>query len=218
MSIRSWVAGKLENMYACTPTGERGLYITREARRAAVVYCAEPDETARFTAGDLNAACRELPGLQFVVLIRRDADNKAYQRAEELGVCLGGLGDLKSALHNDANIAQHRNSEQAYLLGRLANNRHVAGVRRCGKCAYEITRKAAHLDPLTIMVTDEYELTSDGIYEMLDQNNDIDFQAIVSTSPACSGFAGEAMQAGKQTGIEILSLRELLDMLGDRWT
>jgi hypothetical protein len=72
-----------------------------------------------------------MPGLQFIVLIRRDADNKVYERAEEMGICISGFGDLKSALDHDTDIAQHLSSEQAYLLSRLRKNRHVASIRRC---------------------------------------------------------------------------------------
>jgi len=217
MSIRGWVAGKLRTHYAIEFEGEHGLRITRKRQPAALVYCAEPDAADLFTAGDLDAALREMPGLQFIVLIRRDAYNEAYERAEELGICLAGFGDLKSALDYDVNIAQHLSSEQAYLLSRLRRNRYVASVRRRGRSAYEISRKAT-LSPLTIVATEDYELTSDSIYELLDENDDIDPHAIVSTSPACSGFAGEALDTGKRTGIRVLSLNQLLDALGDRWT
>jgi hypothetical protein len=182
-----------------------------------VVYCAEPDGADRFTVDDLNAARREMPDLQFIVLVRRDADNEAYEWAEQLGICLSGLGDLKSALDYDLDIAQHLSREQTYLLSRLGKNRHVVSIRRRGRSVYEISRKAS-MPPLTIVATDEYELTSDAVYELLDDNDDIDVQAIVSTSPACSGFAGEVLRAGKQTGTRILSLNQFLDELGSRWT
>jgi hypothetical protein len=74
------------------------------------------------------------------------------------------------------------------------------------------------MPPLTIVATEDYELTSDSVYELLDEYDGIDIHAIVSTSPACFGFASEALVAGKQTGTWILSLNQLLDMLGDRWT
>jgi hypothetical protein len=216
MSIRGWVAGKLGNEYVIEFEGEHGLRITRERLPTALVYCAEPDVADCLTVGDLDIARREMPGLQFVVLIRRDADNEAYERAEELGICLAGFGDLKSALDNDANIAQHLSREQVYLLSRLRKNRHVASIRRRGRSAYAISRKAP-MSPLTIIASEDYELTSDIIYDLLDENDDIDLHAIVSTNPACFGFAGEVLDAGKRTGIRILSLNQLLDMLGGRW-
>jgi hypothetical protein len=42
-------------------------------------------------------------------------------------------------------------------------------------------------------------------------------EVIVSISPACSGFAGEVLAAGKQTGTGIFSLNQLLDALGRTW-
>jgi hypothetical protein len=144
--------------------------------------------SGRFTVDDLKAACRELPALQFVVLVHRDADNEAYERAEELGICLAGLGDLKSALRHDLNIGQHLNSEQAYLLSRLRKNRHVVSVRRCGRSAYEVLRKVP-MPSLTIVATEDYEVTSDSVYELLEEYGGLNVHAIVSTSPACFGFA-----------------------------
>ena len=181
-----------------------------------LVYCADTDGAGRFTVDDLEAACRELPALQFVVLVRRDADHEAYERAEELGICLAGLGDLKSALRHDLNIGQHLSSEQAYLLSRLQKNRHVVSVRRCGRSAYEVSRKAL-MSPLTIVATEDYELTSDSVDQLLDEYGGIDVHVIVSTSPACFGFAGEVLAAGKRTGTRIFSLNQLLDVLGSRW-
>jgi hypothetical protein len=216
MSIRNWVVGKLRDDYEIEPEGEHGLRIKRETRPLSLVYCADTDGVGRFTFDDLEAACRELPAFQVVVLVRRDADNEAYERAEELGVCLAGLGDLKSALRHDLNIGQHLSSEQAYLLSRLQINRHVVSVRRCGRCAYEVLRKVP-MPSLTIVATEDYELTSDCVYELLDQYGGIDVHAIVSTSPACFGFAGEVLAAGKRTGTRIFNLNQLLDALGRTW-
>lgn len=216
MSIRSWVAGKLGDTYTIEFEGEHGLRFERETLPTGLVYCAEADDGGNFTVSDLNTACGELPGVQFVVLVRRDADNEAYERSEDLGICLGEMGDLRSALQQDSNIATHRSSGHAYLLRRLENNQHVVSVRRRGKSAYEISRKAS-LQPLTIAATREYELTSDTIYELVEQNDSMDLHAIVSTNPACSGYAGEALDAGMRTGVRICSLNEFLDTLGDTW-
>lgn len=217
MSIRDWVAGKLSDDYTMELEGDHGLRIERGIWPVGLVYCAEADGVGRFTADDLDAARREMPGLQFVVLIRRDAANEAYERAEELGICLGGLGDLKSALRQDSNIAQHLSSARAYLLSRLRRNRYVDSVRRCGKSAYEVSRMTP-MPPLTIVTTEDYELTSDCVYDLLDEHDGITVHAIVSTNPACTGFAGEVRVAGQQTGTRVFSLNRLLDALGDRWT
>jgi hypothetical protein len=217
MTIRSWVAGRLRDAYVIELEGEHGLRITRETLPVALVYCAETNGIDRFTVDDLDAARRDIPGVQFVVLVRRDADNGAYERAEELGICLSGFGGLQSALAGDFNIAHYLSREQAYLRSRLGKNRHVSSVRRCGKSAYEISRKGV-LPPVTIVTTDDYELTSDSVYELLDDNDSIEIDAIVSTNPACWGFAGEVVHAGERTGIWIFSLNELLDALGKNWT
>lgn len=217
MTIRSWVVGKLGDTYMIELEGEHGLRIRRTTRPTGLVYCAETSGGDRFTVDDLDAACQEMPGVQFIVLVRRDADNKAYERAEELGICLSGFSELKSALAIDFNIAHHRSREQTYLRSRLERNRYVSYIKRRGESIYEITRKSI-LRPLTIVTIDHYELTSDSIYDLLDKNDDIEVDAIVSTNPACSGFAGEVVSAGEQTGTRILALNELLDILGGIWT
>lgn len=216
MSIRGWVAGNLMDDYEIELQEEHGLRIKRKKGPLSLVYCADTDGVGRFTVDDLEAACHELPGLQFVALVRRDADNEAYERAEELGICIAGLGGLQSALQNDDDIGQYLSSGQAYLLRRLRRNRHVLSVRRCGKSAYEISRKVPE-PSLTIVVTDDYELTSDSVYGLLDQYDDLHVHAIVSINPACFGFAGEVLAAGEQAGTRIFSLNRFLDALGQPW-
>lgn len=217
MTIRNWAVEKLGDAYAIELSGEYGLRVDRESRPPALIYCAETNGVGRFTADDLDAACRELPGVQFVLLVQRDAENQAYERAEEIGVCLSGFGQLTVALANDLNIAQHLTSGQKFLRRRLNNNQYVSSVRRCGRSAYEILRSGA-LTGLIIVTVDHYELTSDSVYDLLETNDGIALDAIVSINPACAGFAGEVVDAATQAGIRVLALNELLTMLGDTWT
>jgi hypothetical protein len=49
-------------------------------------------------------------------------------------------------------------------------------------------------------------------------NDTIDIDAIVCTNPNCRGFAPEALAAGDQTGVRILTMTGFLNILGDRWT
>lgn len=121
--------------------GEHGVRIKRGMRPTALVYCAEASGIDRFTVEDLDAACQRMPGVQFVVLVRCEADNEAYERAENLELCLAGFGELKSALVDDFNIAKHLSREQKYLRTRLENNQYVSTIQRRGKSAYEISRK-----------------------------------------------------------------------------
>jgi hypothetical protein len=216
MTIRGWVVGKLTDAYAVDLEGEHGLRIERGARPTALVYCAETNENDRFTADDLDAAWQDMPGVQFVVLVKRDAANEAYELAEKRGICISGFSELKSALAKDFNIAEHLSREQAHLRGRLEKNRHVCGMRRRGKSAYEISRKGV-LSTLNVVTITHYELTSDSVYELLDENDGIDVDAIVTTNPNCRGFAREALDAGNYAGIRILTLHGLLDSLGDTW-
>lgn len=220
MTIRSWTVGKLAetltNLHPIELVGEHGLRIRRSDLPTAFVYCVEPSDTDRFTADDLRSVLQEMPDAQFVVLTKRDAENAAYAHAEEAGVCLSSFGDLRSALANDANIAKYRSREQIYLLNRL-KIRHVDCVRRCGKSAYEISRTGT-MSTVNIVTISHYELTADSVYELLDENENIDIHAIVTTNPNCRGFPQEVLLAGRLREISILTLTDLLKALGEKWT
>ncbi|MFG2045753.1 hypothetical protein [Dactylosporangium sp. NPDC048998] len=215
MTIRSWIIGKLQDEYTIHPIGQHGLQIERWVRPTAFVYCVESG-TDWFTTADLNLAHQEMPSVEFVVLVKRQAESEAYELADELGICLSTFGELKSALAEDVNIAEHLSREQAYVLSRLGNNRHVDGLRRRGAAVYEISRVGA-LSTLNIVTVDHYELTSDEVYTLLDRNDNVDLDVIVNTNPNCRGFADEVSKAAEHAGVRVLTFNEFLNDLGKEW-
>jgi hypothetical protein len=216
VSIRGWIINKLKDRYVLTLEGQHGLRVQRQGDPDAVVYCVEPSETVPFSVEDLDQALQEMPDAQFIVVIRRDVTHRAYERAEELGVCVDGFGELQSALGGDRNVATHHSRDVTYLRSRIERHRYVTEVWRRGKTAYEITRSGPLL-PVVIVTIPHYELTSDGVYTILEEHDHLEVDAIVSTNPYARGFAREAVQAANRAGVEVLTLNDLLDRLGEAW-
>ncbi|WP_435209419.1 hypothetical protein [Micromonospora sp. bgisy143] len=217
MTIRSWIAGKLSDEYDVELEGDHGLRIKRPARPTGFVYCVEKNGSNPFRIDNFEAARQEMPTVEFVVLVRREAENEVYKRAEQLGLCVSGFSDLQTALSSNDDISDYLSREQTYLRGRLTGNRHVSSVRRIGELAYEISRQD-ELESLNIVAISHYELTSDTVYDLLERNDDLGVKAIVSTNPNCEGFAPEVLEAGAQTGTKILPLKYFLQSLGGTWT
>ncbi|SCE77446.1 hypothetical protein GA0074695_1005 [Micromonospora viridifaciens] len=216
MTIRNWIIQKLSDDYNVELEGDHGLRIKRHRHPTAFVYCVEKSGNERFRIEHFEAARHEIPAVEFIVLVKREAENEVYEHAEELGICVSGFGDLQIALANDDDISRYWSREQAYLRGRLTGNRHVSSVRRIGESAYEISRHGG-LGSFNIITIAHYELTSDTVYELIERNDDLEVKAIVSTNPNCEGFAPEALEAGAQTGTRILPLKYFLRSLNGPW-
>ncbi|WP_369134241.1 hypothetical protein [Modestobacter sp. I12A-02662] len=212
--IQSWIAGKLDDKYNVYLQGEQGLRIERPGAPTAHVYCIEPDEAALFDVEDLEAALTEMPQADFFVIVRRAVAHQAYERAEQLGVCLDTFGELQSALFSDYDIRSHRSKNNAYLQNRLRRSKYVESITRRGGAAYEITRVDS-LRPLIIVTIDHYELTADGVYTVLDDYDHLVVDIIVTTNPYAMGFSRESWRVAERAGIEVDTLNNFLDRIGE---
>jgi hypothetical protein len=218
VTIRDWVVSKLPKGagYEFELVGENGIVVGRHLQRDAHVYCPDASDTEPFTPDDLEQAMEEMPRLQFVTVVRRQVANEAYPLADAEGVAIGGLMALKSALAEDFNVANHKTSQQEYVQGRINGNAHVTNWRRVGENAYEIVRKGSRRD-LTIVTIQPYELTSDEVYELLAQHDDLAVDAVVTTNPSCRGFARSTLEAVRDAGTQIMTFRDFLGSLRDPW-
>ncbi|HEY3514608.1 MAG TPA: hypothetical protein VGL36_35840 [Kribbella sp.] len=219
MTIRDWVAGKIrtELGYDVRAEGEHGLAVHRGAWPAARVYSPEASDTEPFGPDQLKQAIAELPGLQFIVVVKRRVANETYPLADEQGVAIAGFNALKSALANNVDISRHRSNEQEYVQGRLDGNAQIESWRRRGENAYEVSLTGGRGN-ITIVTIQRYELTSDDVYELLAQHDNIEVDAIVTTNPNCQGFAPSTLAAVGDAGTRIMRFRDFLDALGEPWT
>ncbi|GAA3221956.1 hypothetical protein ACFP63_18720 [Oerskovia jenensis] len=215
MSIRGWIVRKLDS-YSIDLHQDHGIVVRRDGSPDAFAYCIEPSPTSVFDEADFASALDEMPELQFLILVRRDATDRAYELAAETGVCLDGFGEFQTALRLLDDVSEHRSREIEYLLNRLEGNRATVRVVRRGKAIFEIHRSAP-ARPVIIVAIDHYEVTSDGVYALINSRDGLKIDAIVSTNPYARGFAPEAVRAASNAGVDILPLNEFLSLLGSRW-
>ncbi|WP_157857827.1 hypothetical protein [Streptomyces durhamensis] len=215
--VRGWVQGKLiEKGYSSRVLPKHQLQISRDSRPDARVLCVGLGTGQAFDADDLDTAVEDVPGTGFVVVVPTRITHAAYERAEDLGVCVTGFGELLDALQHDEDITQHVDSQEKYERNRLIYNKAVESVKRKGRHAYEIRRK--NLRPLTIVTTNNYEFTAEQLYDILASYRTIAPDLIVVTNPNCGGFSTDSMSAATQTGIPIVRFFDFLDCLGTEWT
>ena len=181
--------------------GAHGLRVLRKGRPHAMVYCAGVDGEGAFGVKDLDHALDELPETQFVVVVPRQIDNAVYARAEEIGLCVEGFGELTAALQDDDNVSHHLPREHAYVARRLRARKMVRSVRRCGFSTYEIKR--TNLPDLMVITSDEYELTADDVYSLL-ETCDFDVNAVAATNPNVRGLSRDALRAGQMASVRVL--------------
>jgi len=155
--------------------------------------------------------------VQFVVLLRRDAANDVYPDAYERHIAVGRFGELRSALEEARDISQFVGRERSYVQKRLDTNRSVRTWHRVGENAYWITRTAVTPTGLTIATFDKYEATADQIHSLLEQYSDLDLDALVATNPSTSGFAAPAVQAARDAGVELMTVRQFMTALARSW-
>jgi hypothetical protein len=156
------------------------------------------------------------PTPRYIVVVPTRIAHGAYARAEERGICVGGFGDLLDAHRNDGDLAKHMDIQQQYERRRLTRNAAVRSVKRKGRRAYEIMRKK--LRPLTIVTTDDYELTADQVYTLLESYESIPLDVIVVTNPNCRGLSTDSQEAAADAGVGLELLRDFLQKLATNWS
>ncbi|WP_405095207.1 hypothetical protein [Micromonospora sp. NBC_01412] len=186
--VRGWIEKKLqEEGYLSTRLPSSQLEIMRAPRPNARVICIGLGDGERFDADDLRARVDVVQDTTFVVVVPTRISHAAYERAEELGICVAGFGELLDALEQDDDIADHVDSQERYERRRLTFNSEVKSIKRKGHHAYEVTR--CRRRPLTIITTNNYEFTADQLYSLLESYAGIDADLIVVTNPNCRGFS-----------------------------
>lgn len=215
--VRGWIEEKLrENGFSSSRLPNRQLVITRDSHADARVLCVGLAKGEFFDADDFIAAVEEAPSIEFVVVVPTHITNAAYALTEELGICVAGFGELTNALRNDDRIAEHIDSQEQFERRRLKYNKAVNSIKRKGHHAYEIQRKEHR--SLTIITTNVYEFTADGLYGILESYEDINPDLIVVTNPNCRGFATHSRRAADQAGIGLVRFVDFLEDLGSKWT
>ncbi|WP_159048003.1 hypothetical protein [Streptomyces sp. WM6378] len=214
--VRGWIERKLaESRFSATRLSDRQLEITRDNLPNARVLCVGLAKGETFGVENLDAALADVPGTGFIVVVPTAITHAAYERAEELGVCVAGFGELVSALHHDPDVAQHIDSQEQYERRRLIRNEAVTSIKRKGYHAYEIQRRK--LRSLTVVTTNDYEFTADRLYSILESHDGINPDLIIVTNPNCRGFSTDSRKAAARAGIPLVHFEDFLDGLGSKW-
>jgi hypothetical protein len=218
--IREWVIRQVTERgnYAVELAGPRGFVVKRADLPEARAYCAEPSDVDPFTPDDLLQAREEMPGLEYIVVVRRTVAHATYPLADELEIGVGSAIGFKLALASEPFVAQYRSAEHRFVWRRLTGNQYVDRVRRCGMSAYEIIRKGWSRS-LRIVTIDGYELTADDVYNVVEKHSELGLDAIVITNQYSAGFPSTlAVKAGRAAGVLVTTFRDFLDRLGTEWT
>lgn len=215
-SIRNWVVGRLQKNYAISLVGDSGLRIERPNKPEAFVFCVEPNSRDSFTLEDFEQVMKAMTELDFVVIIRRQVAHEVYERASDIGLCVDTFGELERALADELHIAGHIDKDQKYFRRRVQFNPAVKHIRRRGARAFEISRRDG-MAPVVVVTNPDYELTSDGVYQILESYPEFKVHAVVSTNPYVSGLSPDALRTGRQTDTRVLILSDFLDQLSDAW-
>lgn len=223
MTLRDWTSsrlamdrdGRATGVVDVTFIGSHGLKATREGQPPAYIYCPEagPDP---LTPDDLDAARREMGELQFVVVTKRPIGNASYAHSDDLGIFVGGLSTLHSALRDRDDVGTFKSKNHEFVHSRLSAHRHVARWRRVGYDAYEIERPG-DLRTLVIVTLNPYEVTQEEAYSVINAHPEVDVDALVTTNPSCTGFSPATLEAVSHAGVQIWTFRDFLSSLGEPW-
>lgn len=225
MTARDWVIDKLlkersqrrdQAPWNVGATADYGFIVQRPGMPDAHVYCPE-GVTGVFTIPDLDESVSAFPSAQFIVVFRSGAANDVYPYAEQRGIAVGRLGELRSALEHSRDISDFVSRERIYIAKRLDTNRGVNTWQRVGENAYRITRLALTPATLTIAMFDQYEATADQIYSLLDQYSDLGLDAIVATNPSTSDLAPPAIEAARNAHVKLMTMKNFPAELAQPW-
>jgi hypothetical protein len=213
---RAWVEAKLrEEGYLSSRLDSLQLVIERAERPVARVMCIGLEDGGWFDRDDVDSAVQTAEA-RYLVVVPTRITHGAYERAEELRLCVTGFRELLDALKNDDDIAEHMDSQERYERRRLARHSAVASLKRKGHHAYEVRRKGRRT--LTIITANEYEFTVDRLYTLLESCEGIASDLIVVTNPACRRFSSESVRAAAEAGVPLVCFNDFLSRLGVDWT
>lgn len=223
MTLRDWTSGRLAKdrdgrgtgVLDVLSVGSHGLKATRAGQPPAYVYCPEAGPEP-FTPIDLDDARREMGDLEFVVVTKRPIANATYAHADDLGVVVGGLGALHSALRDCEDVGTYKSKNHEFVQSRLSGHRYVASWKRVGYDAYAIER-SGDLRTLGIITLNPYEVTQEEAYSLINAHPEVDVDALVTTNPSCTGFSRATLEAVSHAGVEIRTFRDFLSSLGEPW-
>lgn len=202
MTTRNWVARKLEAKgYTLTCVGDSFFHLGKDGMGFGMVYCPE-SSSEPFSIEEYDFAINSYENLEFIVIIKRSVTHQVYEAAFEDSVCVSGFTDLVQAISAGGNLGKFVGREHRYIQNRLRANREIGELLRLGESCYQVILNDDNRK-ITFVFIDNYEITADEVYNLIDIYSGIEFDCLVVTNPYVHGFSREAMQAAKEAGIEL---------------
>jgi hypothetical protein len=209
-----WIAERIrkhDNVAAATVVSDNVVHVTRKRWNEADIATMS---VKRVNAGELLALLKDKPSIDFIVNIPKDAYvlGDAFSLADELGFGFGGLGDLFRALSSES-LRDYIDPEFGFVLRSLRQHSRVTKVTRLEDRRLLVERRS--LEPVRVLVLNDYELTADHVRSGIDQYGD--FQAIVCSNPN-SRVTSAAEAAAEESEIRIFNWSEFFSALNHKWT
>ncbi|KFU75414.1 hypothetical protein SAMN04489729_6992 [Amycolatopsis lurida] len=220
MNSRDWVVQKLrDDKRVVTPVSDHGLVVTRPGRPNAVAYCCDRSTIRDIDANVVFRVLHELPQTQMIItfLSSQLSYPDAYDLTSKRGIYIGTFGDLNGALHDRDDIGTYQHREEKYLRTRMSTSRAVTRVLRKGHRAW-LLQRLGRLRPLTIITSDEYEVTDRDFTTALDQHPTLAPDAFIATSPNAQGFSDRVSATARDAGIKLLTMNDFVRTLREPWT
>jgi hypothetical protein len=131
----------------------------------------------------------------------------AIAAAKEVGASFGGMSDLHRVI-TVPDPGAYVNPEFQFVERGLRQHTRVSGLERLFDRKFQIQRRG--LEPLTVVLLNEYELTADHVRTARDRYGV--FDAVLITNPN-GGATGAALEASESMGSEIFMWGEFLGRL-----
>ena len=151
------------------------------------------------------------PGVAFVVNVPKDGRwmQSGIAAVRSRGMAFGGVGDLMSAInHKLEDVSGYKKGENAFVERGLSQHDHVSHFEQESDRVYLVHRFG--LDPLRIVLLNEYELTAEHVRDARSKYGSFDI--ILMTNPNGSATT-EAKEAARGMRVPILPWRQFLGRL-----
>lgn len=196
-----WAAKKLKDHECVTQVdqvGTHGLIIHRRNRTPLEIAVIGVE---RVDAGCIDDALILAPDSAFVLNVGSGGYVPAggYERATELGLGVGALGELLSVIYQ-ADVSEPVGSKATFVLRSVDQHSNVSKVSRVADVLYSIERKTG--DSLVAAMLYEYELGADAVRTAMARYPEA--TVLVSANPNAT-TSQMAIEAAESAGIKLLS-------------
>lgn len=214
MTLQCWAVNALKqkrldslrDVEVCS-TDESLIMITRSSGSLEWVYCPDTDLVSAAGGQQLVAKHQQKPP-DFVLLIRANTEPSFFIAADEIGVPVGGMGDLIRALESSDSLKLYNSGERTYLEKRLKHAWKIESFERCNLDCYLVTWRTSEREEVCFV--EDYEITAELVHHVIEANPGRNIAKIVTTNPNTKKIAAETEKLVSDTGVRLFVLKDYL--------